>query len=57
MKTEFPKNLTLLKSQAGDPIEIERIQNDLLRQALNNMSASVSEQTLQIKMLREKLEH
>ena len=56
MKTEFPQNLALLKSQAGDPIEIERIQNDLLRQALNNMSASVSEQTLKIKMLREKLE-
>ena len=40
MKTEFPKNLALLKSQAGDPIEIEPIQNDLLRQALNNMSAA-----------------
>jgi hypothetical protein len=56
MKTEFPQNLVLLKSQAGDPIEIERIQNDLLRQAFNNVSALLSEQTLQIKILTEKLD-
>ena len=56
MKTEFLQNLTLLKSQAGDPIEIERIQNDLMRQALNNMSASLAEQTVQIKILNEKLD-
>ena len=56
MKTEFPQNLILLKSQAGDPIEIERIQNDILRQAFNNMSTLLSEQTLQIKILTEKLD-
>ena len=56
MKTEFPQNLILLKSQAGDPIEIERIQNDILRQAFNNVSTLLSKQTLQIKILTEKLD-
>jgi hypothetical protein len=56
MKTEFPQNLMLLKSQAGDPLEIERLQNSLLKGALDNMYALLAEQTLQIKMMSEKLD-
>lgn len=56
MKTEFPQNLMLLKSQAGDPLEIECLQNSLLKGALDNMYALLAEQTLQIKMMSEKLD-
>jgi hypothetical protein len=56
MKTEFPQNLALLKSQAGDPLEIERLQNSLLKGALDNVYAVLAEQTLQIKMLSQKLD-
>ena len=56
MKTEFPQSLALLKAQAGDPLESERLQNSLLQRALDNMYGLLAEQTLQIKMLSEKLD-
>jgi len=56
MKTEFPQSLALLKAQAGDPLETERIQNSLLQRALDNVYTLLAEQTLQIKVLSQKLD-
>ena len=56
MTTEFPQSLSLLKAQAGDPLETERVQNSLLQRALDNMYALLAEQTLQIKIMSQKLD-
>ena len=41
MKFQFPKDLSLLKISAQDPIEFERVQNDMVRQALSRSAAVV----------------
>ena len=41
MKFQFPQELSLLKISAQDPIEFERVQNDMVRQALSRSAAIV----------------
>lgn len=48
MKTQFPYDLSRLKINAQDPVEYERIQNDILRQAISRSTAiaEISEKRL-----------
>lgn len=51
MKDEFPRCLSIIKAGAGDPLEIERLQNDILRQRISNLTSKVESQSTQIQAL------
>lgn len=63
MKTTFPAQLAMLNANAGSPIDLERIQNVILRDAVNNLkhqlnlqSRQIEEQTKQLVLLNANFE-
>src|SRR5277367_6810373 len=56
MKTEFPKNLSLLQAKAGNPVDLQRIQDESMRLSLEEMRSLLTSQTLELKALHHKLE-
>ncbi|KAH9939892.1 hypothetical protein B0H21DRAFT_812429 [Amylocystis lapponica] len=56
MKVEFQTQLTLLKAQAQNPVDLERLQNVLLRQSLEQMRVLLKEQTDQLRLLTDLLQ-
>ncbi|KAJ7046156.1 hypothetical protein C8F04DRAFT_938937 [Mycena alexandri] len=52
MTTGYPAQLSALQAAAGDPLEIERIQNVQLVRVLNGMRGSLSNMTQELRELR-----
>ncbi|KAJ7027044.1 hypothetical protein C8F04DRAFT_1399692 [Mycena alexandri] len=52
MTTGYPAQLSALQAAAGDPLEIERIQNVQLVRVLNGMRGSLSSMTQELRELR-----
>jgi hypothetical protein len=48
MKTVFPTQLTVLEANAGSPIDLACIQNEILRQALEDVRYQSSMQAQQL---------
>ncbi|KAJ7463292.1 hypothetical protein FB451DRAFT_464369 [Mycena latifolia] len=51
MKTTFPSELAVLQANAGNPVDLERIQNTHLRVALEEVRNLLSTQTLELKKM------
>ncbi|KAJ7462509.1 hypothetical protein FB451DRAFT_1404301 [Mycena latifolia] len=51
MKTTFPSELAVLRANAGNPVDLERIQNTHLRVALEEVRNLLSTQTLELKKM------
>jgi hypothetical protein len=56
MKTEFPMNLSLLQAKAGNPVDLQRIQDKYMRLSLEEMRSLISSQNVELKALHHKLE-
>jgi hypothetical protein len=51
MRTTFPSELCILQANAGNPIDLARIQNEALRLSLEELRSLVSAQNNQLKLL------
>ncbi|KAF9065976.1 hypothetical protein BDP27DRAFT_1297792 [Rhodocollybia butyracea] len=51
MRSTFPTDLSLLKANAGNPLDLERLQNDILQRELSAMNATLQSQSAQISRL------
>ena len=56
MKDIFPVELSKLEANAGSPIDLVRIQNEVLRQALEALKTTVEKQNMEVTKLHELLE-
>lgn len=56
MKSEFPTALSLLKAKEGSPIDLQRIQNESLQLALEEVRSLLVSQTLALKALTRKMD-
>ena len=56
MTTEFATNLALLQAKQGSPIDLQRIQNESLRLALEEVRSLLTEQKMALHALTQKLE-
>uniref|UniRef100_A0A8H8CI32 XPG-I domain-containing protein n=1 Tax=Psilocybe cubensis TaxID=181762 RepID=A0A8H8CI32_PSICU len=52
MKTEYPTSLAHLQANAGSTVDLERIQNNLLRLSLEEMRALLATQAAELKEMR-----
>ncbi|KAJ6493137.1 hypothetical protein C8R45DRAFT_1136097 [Mycena sanguinolenta] len=57
MTTEYPTQLSTLQAAAGDPLEIERVQNVVLARALTSLNRTLSDTRNELRELRELLTH
>ncbi|KAF7378502.1 hypothetical protein MSAN_00277700 [Mycena sanguinolenta] len=55
MTTEYPTQLSTLQAAAGDPVEIERVQNVILARALTSLNRTLSDTRNELRELRELL--
>jgi hypothetical protein len=55
MSTVYPSELAVLQANAGNPVQLERIQNAALVAALKEMGNTISTQTLELTKMREML--
>lgn len=56
MKCSFPTDFSLLKANEGSSVDLERIQNQVLQQSLEEMRSLLSSQTAELTKLRQTLE-
>ncbi|KAJ6513969.1 hypothetical protein DFH09DRAFT_1197104 [Mycena vulgaris] len=56
MANEFPTQLSLLQANAGNPVDLTRIQNEFLRTALEELRSISSAQQIELRKLRELFE-
>jgi hypothetical protein len=56
MKTDFPTNLSLLQAKAGNPVDLQRIQDESMRLSLEEMRCLLASQSLELRALHHKLE-
>ncbi|KAJ7106637.1 hypothetical protein C8R44DRAFT_745109 [Mycena epipterygia] len=56
MKTMFPKELVLLQANAGSPVDLAMVQNDVLRKSLQDLFQICSAQEASLRKLQETLE-
>ncbi|PPQ75836.1 hypothetical protein CVT26_001130 [Gymnopilus dilepis] len=56
MKSSFPTDFTLLKAKEGSPVDLQRLQNQVLQQSLEEMRSLLSTQTAELTKLRQTLE-
>lgn len=52
MKTEYRSQLVVMEANAGDPVNLERLQNTLLRQSLQHLATKLEAQSTQIVQLQ-----
>ncbi|PPQ96770.1 hypothetical protein CVT26_006269 [Gymnopilus dilepis] len=56
MKQSFPSDFTLLKAKEGSPVDLQRLQNQVLQQSLEEMRSLLSTQAAELIKLRLTLE-
>ena len=56
MKHSFPSDFTLLKAKEGSPVDLQRLQNQVLQQSLEEMRSLLSTQAAELTKLRLSLE-
>lgn len=56
MRNEYPRSLRILQLKAGDPVQFERVQNVLIREGLEGISAILSQTNMRLEAMNMKLE-
>lgn len=56
MKSDFPTSLALLKANQGSPVDLQRIQTESLRLALEEVRSVLTEQKILLQHLKQTLE-
>jgi hypothetical protein len=56
MTTDYPSQLTILQAKEGSPVDLERMQNAILRRSLEELRALQAESNMQIHKLTQLIE-
>ena len=56
MTTDYPSQLTILQAKEGSPVDLERMQNAILRRSLEELRALQAESNMQIHKLTQVIE-
>jgi hypothetical protein len=56
MATEYPGQLAILQAKQGNPVDLERMQNAILRRSLEELRALQAESNMQIQKLTQLIE-
>jgi hypothetical protein len=56
MTTEYPAQLAILQAKQGNPVDLERMQNAILRRSLEELRALQAESNMQIQKLTQLVE-
>jgi hypothetical protein len=51
MTTEYPSQLAVMQAKQGSPVDLERMQNAILRRSLEELRALQAESNMQIRKL------